>query len=97
MSIGELSCIVLKPALPRHFIFLTLWKWCIPEPFITQGRVVYNEPPRPDMWPWGRCNIHYRAQWLGVANDVFNDMGTSGFVACHPALDHQYGVVLLRH
>jgi hypothetical protein len=25
-----------------------------PMPFIAQGRVVYNEPPRPDRWPRGR-------------------------------------------
>jgi hypothetical protein len=36
------------------FLFLTLGKWHLPEPFIAQGRVVYNEPPRPDRWPRGR-------------------------------------------
>jgi hypothetical protein len=77
--------------------FLTPWKWRPPEPFIAQGRVVYNEPPRPDRWPRGRCNLHCRAQRLGVANDVFNDVGTLGLVACHPAFSHRYGAVPLRH
>jgi hypothetical protein len=41
-----------------------------------------------------------RAQQLGVANDVFNGVGMSGLVACHPALSQWYGwygVVSLRH
>jgi hypothetical protein len=42
-STGELSCIVLKHILPEPFLFLTPWKWRPPEPFIAQGRVVYNE------------------------------------------------------
>jgi hypothetical protein len=29
---------------PESFLFLTSWKWRLPESFITQGRVVYNEP-----------------------------------------------------
>jgi hypothetical protein len=29
---------------PEPFLFLTPRKWCPPEPFIAQGRVVYNEP-----------------------------------------------------
>jgi hypothetical protein len=32
------------------------------------------------------------AQQIGVANDVFNDMGMPGLIACHPALDQWYGV-----
>jgi hypothetical protein len=39
---------------PEPFLFLTSWKWHLPEPFIAQDRVVYNEPPRPDRWPRGR-------------------------------------------
>jgi hypothetical protein len=35
-------------SLPFH---PTSWKWHLPEPFIAQGQVVYNEPPRPDRWP----------------------------------------------
>jgi hypothetical protein len=35
---------------PEPFLFLTPRK-CPPEPFIAQGRLVYNEPPRPDRWP----------------------------------------------
>jgi hypothetical protein len=37
------------------------------------------------------------AQRLGVANDVFNGVGTTGLVACHPAFGHRYGAVPLRH
>jgi hypothetical protein len=71
--------------------------WRPPESFIAQGRVVYNEPPRPDRWPWGRCTLHCRIQQLGVANDVFNNVGMPGLVAYHPAFGHRYGVVPLRH
>jgi hypothetical protein len=39
---------------PEHFLFPTPLKRCPPEPFIAQGRVVYNEPPRPNGWPRGR-------------------------------------------
>jgi hypothetical protein len=38
---------VLKPNLPEPFLFLTLWKWRLPEPFIAQGQVVYNETRGP--------------------------------------------------
>jgi hypothetical protein len=31
---GELSCIVLKPALLEPFLFSTLWKWRLPGPFL---------------------------------------------------------------
>jgi hypothetical protein len=36
---------------------------------------------------------HYRP---GVANDVFNGVGTPGLVTCHLALGQQCDVVLLR-
>jgi hypothetical protein len=39
---------------PEPLLFLTPQKWRPPEPFIAQGRVVYNEPPRSDTWPRGR-------------------------------------------
>jgi hypothetical protein len=28
---------------PDPFLFLTLWKWCLPRHFIAQDRVVYNK------------------------------------------------------
>jgi hypothetical protein len=37
------------------------------------------------------------ALMLGVVNDVFNDVGTHGLIACHAALSHQSGVVLSSH
>jgi hypothetical protein len=37
---------------------------------------------------------HYRS---GVANDVFNDVGTPGLVACLTAHGQQCGTVLLCH
>jgi hypothetical protein len=37
---------------PEPFLFSTPQKWHPPELFIAQGRVVYNEPLRPDRWPW---------------------------------------------
>jgi hypothetical protein len=39
---------------PESFLFSTPWKWRPPEPFIAQGRIVYNEPSVPDRWPRGR-------------------------------------------
>jgi hypothetical protein len=33
---------------PETFLFSTPQKWRPPDPFIAQGRVVYNEPLRPD-------------------------------------------------
>jgi hypothetical protein len=39
---------------PEPFLFSTPRKWSPSEPFITQGRVVYNEPSRSDRWPRGR-------------------------------------------
>jgi hypothetical protein len=88
---------VLKSVLPEPFLFLTPWKWRPSEPLIAQDRVVYNDLPRPDMWLRGRCTLHCRAHRLGVANDVFNGVGTPGLVACHPAFDHRYGAVPLHH
>jgi hypothetical protein len=44
MSTGELSCIVLKPDLPEPFLFSTLVKWHLLEPFIAQGRAVTMSP-----------------------------------------------------
>jgi hypothetical protein len=32
--------VLLKPALPEHFLFLTPMKRCLPDPFISQGWVV---------------------------------------------------------
>jgi hypothetical protein len=41
----ELYCA--QACLTCAFPFLTLSKWRSPEPFIVQGRVVYNEPQCP--------------------------------------------------
>jgi hypothetical protein len=35
-------------------------------------------------------------QWLGVAYDVFNSMGTPGLVTCSTTLGQQHGTELLR-
>jgi hypothetical protein len=37
------------------------------------------------------------APMVRVANDVFNGMGMSGLVACHPTLGQWYDAVSLRH
>jgi hypothetical protein len=37
------------------------------------------------------------AQWLGVANDVFNDVDISDLIVCHPVLGQWYDMVPLRH
>jgi hypothetical protein len=47
MSTGELSCIVLKPALPEPSVFSIPWKWRLPEPFIAQGRATTMSPQGP--------------------------------------------------
>jgi hypothetical protein len=33
-------------------------------------------------------------QWLGVANNFFNGVGTTGLAACHAALGQQCGAML---
>jgi hypothetical protein len=38
---------MLKPVLHESFLFSTPWKWRPAEPFIAQGRVVYNESQGP--------------------------------------------------
>jgi hypothetical protein len=82
---------------PESFLFLTPWKGRLPESFIAQGRVVYNEPQGLTCGLMVGKTICYRTQWLGVANDVFNRAGMPGLVACHPALGQQYDAVSLRH
>jgi hypothetical protein len=54
-------------------------------------------PQGPTGGPGGRYTLHCRPQRLGIANDVFNGVGISGLIACHPAFGHRYGAVLLRH
>jgi hypothetical protein len=87
---------VLKHVLPEPFLFSIFWKCHPPKPFIAQGRVVYNEPPRPTGGP-GVGEPYTVGQRLGVANDVFNDVSTLGLVACHAAFSHRYDAVPLRH
>jgi hypothetical protein len=57
----------------------------------------YIESPVPTGGLEASKTLRYRAQWLGVANDVLNDVGMPGLVACHPALSQWYGTVPLRH
>jgi hypothetical protein len=57
----------------------------------------YNESQGPTGGIGAGQTLCCRAQWLGVANDVFNGVGISGLVTCHPALSQWYGVVSLRH
>jgi hypothetical protein len=57
----------------------------------------YNESQGPTGGLEAGKTICCRAQRLGVANDVFNGVGTPGLVACHPALGQWYDVVPLRH
>jgi hypothetical protein len=93
----ELSCIVLKSAYPKPFLFSTPWKWRLPGPFIARGRVVTMSPQGPTGGPGVGEPYTVGHQRLGIANDVFNGVGTPGLVACHPTFSHRYGTVLLRH
>jgi hypothetical protein len=51
---GGTRVALLKSALPDPTYLSAPRKWHPTESFIAQGRVVYNEPPKPDRWPWGR-------------------------------------------
>jgi hypothetical protein len=82
---------------------------CEPEPFFDPCEVAparafyssrsscYNEYRGPTGGLGAGQTLCCRAQQLGVANDVFNDVGMHGLVACHPALGQLYDVVPLRH
>jgi hypothetical protein len=41
---------------------------------------------------YGAENQESVVSTVGVANDVFNGMGTPGLVACHPVFGHWYGL-----
>jgi hypothetical protein len=71
-------------------------KWRLPEPFIALGRAVTTSSKARQVAS-GQVKPytvgHYRP---GVANDVFNGVGTPGLVTCHLALGQQCDAVLLR-
>jgi hypothetical protein len=74
-STGELSCIVLKPVLPKPFLFSTPMKRCLPGPFIAQGRVVTMRlGARPVAPRWLKPYTTSRA--LGAANDVLHGVSS---------------------
>jgi hypothetical protein len=57
----------------------------------------YDEPRGPTGGLGAGQTLCCRAQRLGVTNDVFNDVGMSALIACHPTLGQWYDVMLLRH
>jgi hypothetical protein len=54
ISMGELSCIVLKPALPEPFFSFDPLEVAPARAFYSSRSGSYSEPPRPDRWPQGR-------------------------------------------
>jgi hypothetical protein len=77
-------------------LFLTPVKWRLLEPFIAQGQTVTTSSKARQL-ALGQVKAyavgHHRS---GVANDVFNDVGTSDLVACLTTHGQQCGAVLLR-
>jgi hypothetical protein len=71
-------------------------KWHLPESFIAQGWAVTTSAKARQVAS-GQIKPyvvgHHRPQ---VANDVFNDVGTPGLVACLTAHGQQGGAVLLH-
>jgi hypothetical protein len=65
--------------------------------FYNSRSVSYNESKGPTGGLRADKTLCYRAQRLGVTNDVFNDVGMPDLVVCHPALGQWYGVVSLHH
>jgi hypothetical protein len=57
----------------------------------------YNEPRGPTGGLGVGQTLCGRAQWLEVTNDVFNGVGMSALIACHPTLGQWYDVMPLHH
>jgi hypothetical protein len=90
---------LLKSGLERVSLGLSFFlplKWRLPKPFIAQGRAVTMSPKArqvalEQVKPYA-IGLHQ----VGVANNVFNGVGTPGLVAYLTALDQQCGAVLLH-
>jgi hypothetical protein len=71
-------------------------KWHLSEPFIAHGRVVTMSPKARQV-ALGQVKpyvVGHRRP--GVANDLFNNVGMPGLVACLTTLGQQCGAVLLH-
>jgi hypothetical protein len=88
---------LLKPGLARVslslFSFLTPSRR-LPGPFIAQGRAVTTNPKDRQVVPGQVGPYAIGHQRLGVENDFFHGVGTSGLVAWHAALGQQCGAVM---
>jgi hypothetical protein len=71
-------------------------KWCLPQPFIAQVRVVTTSPKVRQVALGQVKPYAVGRRWPEVAYDVFNNVGMSGLVACSTALGQQHDAVLLR-
>jgi hypothetical protein len=71
-------------------------KWRLPEPFIAQDQAVTTSPKGRQVASGQVKPYSVGHHWSEVANDVFNGVGTSGFVVCLTTLGQQCGAVLLR-
>jgi hypothetical protein len=81
---------------PEPLFSLTPVKWRLPEPFIAQGQTVTMSPKTRQVASGQVKSYAVGHHRPGVANDAFNDVGTSGLIACFTALGQQCGTVLLR-
>jgi hypothetical protein len=82
---GEWGCIAQVwpcPCEPKPFLFFDPWKWRLTEPFIAQGWAVTMSPKARQVVSGQVKPYAVGPHRPGVANDVFNDVGTPGLVAC---------------
>jgi hypothetical protein len=87
------------PCLCEHepFLFFDPYEVAPARAFYSSRSGSYNESRGPTGELRAGKTLCCRAQQLGVANDIFNGVGMSGLVICHPALGQWYSVVPLRH
>jgi hypothetical protein len=98
MSTGELSCIAQAClACVSLSLFFYLCEVAPARAFYSSRSDIYNESRGLTGGLRAGQTLCYRAQRLGVANNVFNDIGMSGLVTYHLALDQWYDMMLLRH
>jgi hypothetical protein len=64
--------------------------------FYSSSSASYNEFQGPTCGLETGKTLWVGRQWPGVANNIFNDVSTSGLVACFTTLSQQHGAVLLH-
>jgi hypothetical protein len=81
---------------PESYLFSTdgplIYEVVSARVFYNSRSDTYNESRDPTASLEAGQTLCYRAQRLGVVNSVFNDVGMTGLVACHPALGQWYNI-----